>query len=263
MTVGKSEITPYKQACLRELVKDHVHKYIKIFVKHDWIKSPYWLIDLTAGDMDLAEETSPRIFLDIVRSYEILGNGIPINIHFFEQDSHTFHKLRINVDTWLERLSYKERKRIKPNIHLHHTNFINIANWVEMEHKWNYGFLYFDPNGIGGRRELEYLARFSRKWNAIDILMNISLTILKRCYKSGHPNHRYFNKDLQGLIKSFDKRYWWLRPPPEELNRKFMWIMLFGTNMQNYFIKRIEDFYGFNTFLGIQLLEFYNNFIQQ
>lgn len=258
MPVGKSHVSDYKQDCVYDIVLDNIRKWNNFYDRNkDWISDHnYNLIDFTAGNMDLSERTSPRIFLESIKHY-----NIPFKVAFFEKDKQTFNELKTNFKRWIDTYCPPYRKgEFEENVTIVN-NKMQVLRSQLKPNKHKMGLAYFDPNGIGGEKELEFLTLYSYSRPKIDLLLNLSAYTMRRCISWGSENgeREYLNKTLTEHINSIGRDYWFIRAPRGN-DDGWKWIMLVATNNPDYISPRY-DFYNINSLEGKYLLEKYEDYV--
>ena len=258
MSVGKSEVTPYKQNCVRSITESNILSYKDITTRNGMSNMYYHILDLTAGDMDYGRESSPKIFLEEVKNKNI--NNFRISL--FEKESKTYQKLRKNVDSWIN--SIPKPKTKKTFIENTKINYCDISKYTNRFYtKTNvFGMAYFDPNGSGGEKDIKFVSYFSRVRPTIDLLINTSIWMIKRVRgRKVSKGNKYSGILLSEMIQSIDKKYWWIRIPRDEKD-VWKWIMLYGTNNPEFNMPR-SDFYLTTSLVGSFLLEEYDKYIME
>lgn len=84
------------------------------------------------------------------------------------------------------------------------------------------------------------MEEFTKNWPHIDVLLNLDLNAWKRTYgvtkKEGHRKHLPSDQ-----LKKLNKENWWVREMPEKSPQGgYKPLMMFGTNMNNYKLNRID-----------------------
>jgi hypothetical protein len=259
MTVGRSNITPYKQSCYKHILKENIFKSNCVWDKHDFDATDriYHLFDLTAGDANPKIKNSPFIGLETL--YD--SDGLNFKYYLTEKTKSDFVSLNNNVADWIEAIKIEdERLYFNENVHRLYGTFQKQLPQLLERMKWKFGMLYFDSNGCGGINDWDFITRTSWKWNTLEILINIQLNALKRCYKSTHPAHEPFNKLPSELLSEIDKRIWWVREFVS--NDTLRWVMFFGTNMEKYNLNRI-DFHRVTDLNNSYIINDFDNFVRR
>lgn len=262
--VGRSFLTPHKQQCLSEIVDENFKKARAVIYKSKnkkWLKNNiYHVFDLTAGNM-VDKLTSPYI---IINKLVKKSNELDFGYYLFEENKNTFESLKDNLNNYMNKSDWKNT--INENVFLHQGNFSDneVIDWDGFGHL---GLCYFDPNGCGQKPEILALKTFTKNWPHIDILLNVNLHAWKRSYKAENKQGR--KKDLiSDQLTKMNKKNWWVREIPDEnLQGGYKPLMLFGTNMPNYFLNRIDFHKAYPKELtfpcaGNSLLNTYEKFIE-
>lgn len=258
MTVGKSKVTPYKQNCVRSIVESNIEYYKQITTKYKFLSHiNYIILDLTAGDMNPEEETSPQIFLEKIKEH------CPKNFkfHLFEKDKKTHQKLRSNINNWIDSIDNEHLyHKINKNTEVHYCDITSCK--TKLSNKNDHGIAYFDPNGAGGEKELEFIHYFSKNNPKIDLLINMSVWMVKRIRgRKASKGNKYSGILLSDFLRTMNKRYWWIRMPRND-GDTWQWIMLYGTNSHDFDIPRY-DFHLTSSLIGSFLVEEYDKYIME
>ena len=245
MSVGRSKITPYKQHCFKTILKENIYKCNCVFKKHEgkeWLpKNPkYYIYDFTSGDMKTKDTSSYIILQTLLDDLE----RINFKAKFYEKSIRkppTYKSLKENIHNFIKFIEDKnERNYFLHNIKIHPINFQNDKTLFSKS-EGKLGLAYFDSNGIGDFSDWKALSKFSESHKMTDILLNISITQLKRCFWSPAASH---NLTLFQLLSTINKNHWWVRTIPKK-NNHWKFVMLFATNMSTYLLNK-EDFFEAN-----------------
>jgi hypothetical protein len=128
--------------------------------------------------------------------------------------------------------------------------------------KYRYGLLYFDPYGFI-LEDYKALISFIQNNPRMDIILNINATQIKRnrtAYEKGGREcfKKYKEVTLFSIISQLNKKYIWIRDNSLlQIHSKYQWLLLFGTNTEQYDIKTFR-FISIDTKEGQELLYKYN-----
>lgn len=256
MVVGRSGVTPYKQKCFQHITRENLQKTKCVWNKHDFQneKRIYYLFDLTAGNADPAEKNSPNVLLNELYAQD----GLNFRLHLIEKCKKDFTLLKTNVLNWIHRIADPaEREYFENYVHFHYGAFQDNLRELKSVNKWRFGIAYFDSNGCGGPEEWNFLSKVSRNWPQLELLINMDINALKRCYTSPHPHHAGHKVSIKDLLKSWNKKLWYVRA--EKIDTKY-WRMFFGTNMTNYHLTHL-DFIRIDDIDNSPTLDDMDNFI--
>ncbi len=261
-SVGRSEITPFKQRDLERLLSTQIGKAFGVYSKHQhekWYTEDCYFIDCSAGDMAPHCSTSPKIFLDNLIKFK----EFPARLYLVEQEPtghtrpETFYKLRNN---YCEK--YKELiKQTLIRVFLQKINMQQLLSKFE-PHKYRYGLLYFDPNGFT-LEDYEALFEFLIGNSRMDVILNINITQLgrNRSVKKVPEFQKYHDFYLTTLLNRLNKKYIWIRDN-SVLNiksKKFTFVMIFATNMFDYNIgKNNSHFMSIDSPEGQNIIQKHN-----
>jgi hypothetical protein len=229
-----------------------------IFNKHSrWMpNTKYHLIDLTSGDMNEEAKTSPRIFLESLYK----NNPMSFLACFMEGNKKTYRELRYNVSKWVESIDNELiRERFKRSVIVVNKRMETLTQDIK-DDKNKYGLIYYDPNGIGGNEELEFITKYSISKPRMDVLLNLSAHTMKRCYfVNQFADKPYLKKILSEHLEDMQKDHWWIRAPRSS-NDRWKWVMIFGTNNPNLRVPRY-DFYHWKSMEGQHIIDSFDDFI--
>lgn len=254
MPVGKSRVTPFKQKDLRDLFIRQLSLVKDVFDKkkdEKWLDPVYYLFDITAGDAELSEETSPKIFLEGLRYFR----GLNFIAVFIEKEKKTFERMKKNINGFIDKIDdSQERECFREQVsYFWGKNHDVLDDGVFRDGKYKYGLLYWDPNSFT-LKQWQLISRFSEEWNYLDLVVNINTTFIKRLRYNRHcSDYSCFSlKDYIGMIKK-DHKY--IRTSYN--NDPHHWLLLFATNMPGYHICRPYDFIPVSSYEGQQIIEKY------
>lgn len=266
-SVGKSGVTPFKQADFHHWCRCYINKTINVYEKHstkEWIDPNLLFIDASCGDMDPKEITSPQIFIESLLPHS--QKEIPVKLYLIDKNP---KNLRSTKKQCVKR--YKEKLR-KTNIEI----FFRGNNAQEPlqdlgKSKYRFGLLYFDPNGF---RIEDYTAiqNFLCNNPRIDVILNLNISIMKRVMGAARGfDYKgkwalYKNQDFAKLLKELGKETIWIRDDVRITQKKHIkrgnkFIMISGTNMPNFnpnLKKREHHFVPLNSAQGDELINKYH-----
>lgn len=252
----RSEITPYKQECLYDLVKAHISVCRNVFNKYrNWLNDrTYYVYDLMAGDMDLNYQTSPKTFLDICSE-----SSLKCLLLFFEEKKDRYKELVSNISKWEAEKKVSEQNLKDLQIMGINEPMQNIQGKLKPK-PYKYGIAYYDSMGYGGDDELNFLKWFLQTYPRVDVALNLSILQIKMKRYNNLKNYRYPKKGLRGILNVLPKKHWWVRPPENDEDT-LRWTMFFGTNNPNFSVPR-HDFYKTTSLEGEHILDSYDSFVK-
>lgn len=208
--VGQSEMTPYKQTDLSDILKQHIKTVQAIQFKHHWAHDTYFYIDMNAGPGCYSEDHvgSPVVFLEMA---EILG--CKAKAFLIEKNPDTAANLKDCLD---------ERGYSNWDLFIgDNATAWELAMDALPKNGSAFGIVYSDPNGVP---DFETLASISNRHNTkkIDILIRYSGTSGKRAHK------RFGYKSMLQNLATIKKSHWMVK----ELitSDRWQWSFLMGLN---------------------------------
>jgi len=255
LSIGKSEITPFKQKDLQLLLSNQICKAYGVYRKYHkekwYTENDTFFIDCTAGNMEPAEPTSPQIILDSVLYY----NKLPSRTYLIEKHEETWKTLKVNYKkTYKKRIESSKNSRVI----LRKSNLQKVLSRFS-KNKNRFGLIYIDTNG-GVLEDYMALFHFLDNNPRIDVILNVNTSILKRTRAQGTSGMKKYNDFyFSSILEKINKKYVWVRDNSNLRKNKHEFIMVFGTNMPNYNMEIIPHFIPVNSPQGSQIVYKYNH----
>ena len=271
-TVGHSEVTPFKQKDLDNILSVQIKKTRYVYKNTDKIswsiknREVYcYFIDCSAGDMALDQQTSPSMFLKKLTSVK----DLPIKLFLLEENPKIYSQLVDNFNSCKKELDTSNMK-----IYIRNHNMNKYLPKIRLG-EYAFGLVYFDPNGFK-LKDYEAIFNFLENNPRMDVLLNVSTTQIKRdrcLYKKKSIDNGALTKAQIEAFRKYDEFYF--STLLDRLNKKYIWIrdniiltdvkskhnfvMVFGTNTGNYIMDGdLSHFASKDDKLGGKLIKKYN-----
>lgn len=230
--VGQSEMTPYKQTDLSDLLHQHIRTVQAIQMKYSWPYDKYVYIDMNAGPGYYANDEcygSPLVFLQTAR--ELHCN---VEAYFVEQNPEIAKSLQDRLKDFTGwKLFIGDNASVWPEI-------------VKSVPHNAFGLLYTDPNGVPDFDTLVAISKV-RAMKKIDFLIRYSGAATKRA------GARWSGSKMLDHLKQIRKSHWIVKEPMS--SDKWQWSFLLGLNWGGLGAWGTRGFRHADTPIGLGIME--------
>lgn len=211
--MGYSDYTPLKQKIFGQIVRKHLEISACIFKKNrHWISPYYWYIDTNAGRGESPDggDGSPLLFLREAAKFPIKVKALFIELR------------EANCSALRSRIASEFGKFPSSRAQIQHGDHSQVLSEHFCGDPSQYGLLYVDPSG--NMPPFDLLARFSKHYRKMDIVINTPCATVKRVSRA------FGTEQLPDYLSKIRKDYWVIREP----FGAHQWSFLIGTNWDSF-----------------------------